>query len=108
VCLEQLLARAHSRAIIHSTFLDVKRFAAIAEPIRAACWRGVQFDLLWGAEKDEETEQSNAQEATRIVELVREDRDMRGHFRIHMRTMVSHAKLTLIDTAEACWIGAVC
>ena len=106
-CLERLLAGAHRRVIIHSTFLDAARFSAIVEPIRAACARGVTFDLLWGAEKDEETEQRNAVQASQIALLVREDRDLRGRFTVHMRTTGSHAKLILVDTAEDGWIAAV-
>lgn len=106
-CLERLLAGAHRRVILHSTFLDVARFSAIIEPIRAACARGVTFDLLWGAEKDEETEQRNAVQASQIARLIREDRDLRGRFTVHMRTTGSHAKLVLVDTAEDGWTAAV-
>jgi cardiolipin synthase len=106
-CLEGLLAKAHRRVIIHSTFLDSARFGELSDPIRAACVRGVTFDLLWGAEKDEETERRNATAASQIAKLVREDRDMRGRFRMHMRTTGSHAKLILVDTAEDGWIAGV-
>jgi cardiolipin synthase len=105
--LETLLGQAHRRVIIHSTFLDAERFALMIGTIRAACLRGVQFDLLWGAEKDEETEHRNAGAATEIARLVRDERDIRGRFRVHMRTTGSHAKLILLDTAEDGWIAGV-
>jgi hypothetical protein len=107
VCFEQLLAQAHRRAIIHSTFLDAKRFAALSPAIKAACARGITFDLLWGAEKDEETEQRNATQALQIADAVRDDPDLRDRFRIHMRSTGSHAKLILIDTPHDGWIAAV-
>ena len=107
VALESLLSIAHRRCIIHSTFLDDKRFALLFEPIRAACGRGVEFDLLWGAEKDEETEKRNFNAAVEIAKLVRADPITRGRFRVHMRTTSSHAKLLLLDTAEDGWIAAV-
>jgi hypothetical protein len=107
VCFENLLIQAHRRVIIHSTFLDAKRFAAMSDVLRAACLRGVQFDLLWGAEKDDETELRNAEAASKIATLVREDPDMRGRIRVHMRTTGSHAKIILVDTAEVGWIAAV-
>jgi len=106
-CIEALLAQAHRRVIIHSTFLDPQRFAALSEVIRTACLRGVTFDLLWGAEKDEETERKNATAASDIAKLVRDDKDMNGRIRIHMRTTGSHAKLILLDTAEDGWISGV-
>lgn len=106
-CLETLLAIAHRRVIIHSTFLDEKRFADLSDSIRGACARGVTFDLFWGAEKDDETERRNASAAIQIANMIRADRDIRGRFRIHMQTTGSHAKLILLDTAHDGWIGAV-
>ena len=104
-CLEHLIGQAHRRVIIHSTFLDAQRFAVMSDLIRAACLRGVTFDLLWGAERDDETERRNAAAASEIARLVREDKDMRGRFHVHMRTTGSHAKLILLDTAEDGWIA---
>ncbi|MBS0546112.1 MAG: phosphatidylserine synthase [Proteobacteria bacterium] len=106
-CLESLIASAQSRVIIHSTFLDAKRFDVLLDLIRSACRRGVRFDLLWGAEKDEETEIRNAAEAAKIAALIRSDRDLAGRVIIHMRTTGSHAKLILVDTPDAGWIAGV-
>ena len=105
--LEAMLAQAHRRMIIHSTFLDAKRFQLLADPIRAACVRGVQFDLLWGAEKDDETEKKNSTAASDIAKLVREDPAMKGRFRVRMKSTGSHAKVILYDTTEDGWIAAV-
>lgn len=105
--LRELMTVAHRRMIIHSTFLDAKRFVELSDLVRAACARGVAFDLLWGAEKDEETEQRNATQAAQIARIVREDRDMHGRFTVHMRTTGSHAKLLLLDTANDGWIAGV-
>lgn len=106
-CLEALIAKAHRRVIVHSTFLDARRFAELSDLIRAACARGVTFDLLWGAESDEETQGRNASAAADIAKQVREDRDMRGRFRTHMRTTGSHSKLILADTAHDGWVAGV-
>jgi cardiolipin synthase A/B len=101
-----LLERARRRMIIHSTFLDVRRFEALLGPIRAACENGVTIDLMWGAEKDEETEQRNATAAAAIARLVREDASTRGRVRVHMRSTGSHAKVVFLDTEEG-WLAAV-
>ncbi len=106
-CLEDLIAKAHSRVIIHSTFLDANRFSVLIDLIRSACSRGVRFDLLWGAEKDEETEQRNAVEAAKIATQARSDRDLAGRFVTHVRTTGSHAKLILLDTPDDGWIAGV-
>ncbi len=107
-CLQELLATACSRLIIHSTFLDHARFRALAPDLRAACARGVSIDLLWGAaDVDGEQEIKNSAEAVRIANIVREDRDLARQFRIHMRSTGSHAKLLLADTSDGGWIAAV-
>lgn len=105
--LEATLAQAHRRMIIHSTFLDAKRFQLLADPIRAACVRGVRIDLLWGAEKDDETEERNSAAASEIARLVRKDPAMKGRFHVRMKSTGSHAKLLLYDTPEDGWIAAV-
>jgi hypothetical protein len=105
-CFVSLLGQAHSRVIIHSTFLDAKKFAALRELIQEACQRGVTLDLLWGAEADEDTEKRNAAAATEIARIVLNDPVMHGRVRIHMRTTGSHAKVILLDTSEG-WLGAV-
>lgn len=106
-CLEQLVGHAYRRVIIHSTFLDAARFSQLKPLIQAACVRGVTFDLLWGAEKDEETAARNGAAASQIAQIVREDRDIRGRFRIHMRTTGSHAKMILADTLNDGWIAGI-
>jgi cardiolipin synthase A/B len=103
-----IIAAAHSRVIVHSTFLDHLRFKDLLPEIREACSRGVTIDLLWGAETLSEDEESkNAISAVEIARMVREDRDMGRRFRVHMKTTGSHAKLLLADNAEGNWLAVV-
>lgn len=105
---QRLLRLAHRRVIIHSTFLDHKRFRELLDEIRAACIRGVSFDLLWGAETLETDEENrNGVAAVEIARIIREDRDLARRFRIHLRTTGSHAKLLLVDSVEGDWTAAV-
>lgn len=106
-CLEELIEGADTRAIIHSTFLDHKRFKDLFPLIRRACMRGVTFDLLWGAETPGEEETKNSGEAVEIAKLVRQDRDVARRFHVHMRSTGSHAKLILVDTPDGRWRAAV-
>lgn len=107
-CLKSLLARADKRVIIHSTFLDHRRFREVFPDIRAACLRGVTFDLLWGAESiGEDEDNRNGASAVEIAKIVREDRDVYRRFHVHMRSTGSHAKILLADTADGNWIAAV-
>lgn len=101
-----LLEKAQRRVIIHSTFLNAKRFEVLFDPIRAACQRGVTFDLLWGAERDEATEERTARAAAAIARIVRDDPDTHGRFRVHMRSTGSHAKFVFLDTEDG-WSAAV-
>ncbi|MBV9279802.1 MAG: phosphatidylserine synthase, partial [Chloroflexi bacterium] len=105
--LRTLLKQAHSRVVIHSTFLDHRRFRDLMDDIREACIRGVSFDLLWGAEPFDEDDVRNATAAVEIARLIREDRDLARRFRIHMRSTGSHAKLLLTDTPVGDWVAAV-
>src|SRR5262249_19680708 len=77
------------------------------EPIRAACARGVTFDLLWGDDVDEDdSENKNAKAAAAIMGIVRNDPMLHGKVRMHMLSTGSHAKLVLGDTDDG-WIAAV-
>jgi cardiolipin synthase A/B len=102
----ELIGKAQRRMIIHSTFLDAARFEALMEPIRAACQSGVTFDLLWGAEKDEITDERSATAAAAIARIVREDPITRGRFRVHPLSTGSHAKFLFLDTEHG-WLAAV-
>jgi cardiolipin synthase len=102
----RLLTAAYRRVLIHSAFLDPARFRALLAPIHAACRRGVTIDILWGAERDEETEERNAKAASAIARIIRDDPDLRGHISVHMRTTGSHSKFIFLDTADG-WLAAV-
>ena len=101
-----LIQQAQRRMIIHSTFLDARRFEVFMEPIRTACQSGVIFDLLWGAEKDEATEERSSKAAAAIAHMVREDPITRGSFRVHMLSTGSHAKFVFLDTQDG-WMATV-
>ena len=107
VLLKKLLELAHSRVIIHSTFLDHNRFKDLIDDIRCACLRGVRFDLLWGAEVADEAENRNAKSAVHIARMLREHREIYQNFQLHMRTTGSHAKILLADDANGNWIAAI-
>jgi len=103
----ELLRAARRHMIIHSTFLDASQFKEWLEPIRAACQRGVKFDLLWGDAKGEgDEENKNYSSAIEISKLLTQDALLNSCMQIHMRTTSSHAKVLLLDTDEG-WIATV-
>lgn len=109
-CLGDLLARAHRRLILHSTFLDLERFEALVGPIRDACRRGVRVDILWGDNDDidvEDKPRKTALVVPKIADLVRDDPELRGNVRFQMNTTGSHAKVVLLDTEYDGWMAVV-
>ncbi len=105
-CLEALMHDAHSRMIVHSTFLDEKRFLDLAPVVREACTRGVSIDLLWGTRKDRPNQRS-AIAAMKIAKMVRNDPVMNGRVAVHLNSTHSHAKILLADRADGSWIATV-
>lgn len=108
-CLEAMLATAYRRMIIHSTFLDAKRFDALLPAIRAACERGVRFDMLWGDHDEDENDNPtrSARDAVAIYERVHNDPDLRGSIHFHMGSTGSHAKILLLDSEHEGWLAVV-
>lgn len=102
-----LVRDAASRVVLHSTFLDHERFLLLADEFRAACARGVRFDLLWGAETEDPATGKNAAAARLIADTVAADPALRGLFRVRMQTTGSHAKIVLADTSDGGWVAAV-
>ena len=105
--LVSILEQASSRVIILSTFLDPEKFAELADHFRAACRRGVKFDILWGAEYDEATEDRNKKAAVQIAELVHRDPVMSSRVKVHLRSTGSHAKILLADRDNGSWTAVV-
>jgi cardiolipin synthase A/B len=104
--LRTLIESAHQRIVLHSTFLRVQAFEKLKSAFQVACRRGVSIDVLWGGEKDEHTLQKNSRAAREIMARVREDPDLNGQFRIHLRSTGSHSKLMVLDT-ERGWVAVV-
>lgn len=109
--LGDLLARAHRRLILHSTFLDLERFRALLGPIRDACRRGVRIDILWGDNDDVDVDDGKPRKTAlvvpKIADLVRDDPELRGNVRFQMNTTGSHAKIVLLDTEYDGWMAVV-
>lgn len=102
-----LLEQAQRRVVVHSTFLSVEKFEALREAFRAACRRGVVLDVLWGAESDDDTIAQNGLSAAKINALIRDEPDLVGRARVHMRSTGSHAKIVLSDGPNGQWSAVV-
>lgn len=105
--LVKVIEEASSRVVILSTFLDTEKFADLVDHFRAACRRGVRFDILWGAEYDDATEERNKSAAVQIAELVRVDPAMKNLVKVHLRSTGSHAKILMADREDGSWTAVV-
>ena len=63
--LRNLLGRAASRMVIHSTFIDYDDFTKLLPDFQAACRRDVEIDVLWGAAHGEDAKSQYAATAAR-------------------------------------------
>ncbi|CAI8836670.1 PLDc_2 domain-containing protein [Pseudomonas sp. IT-P2] len=110
-CFLSILAGAKSRLIIHSTFLDSKKFQELVVYIRAACMRGVTLDILWGADEEDEDESGikgkNATAASEIMRIVVNDRDLNSKVKVHMVSTGSHSKFLIADNQDDNWVAVV-
>lgn len=105
--LVNVIEGAFRRVVILSTFLDTERFVALADHFRAACRRGVKFDILWGAEFDEATEERSKKAAIEIMAIVRKDPSLHNMVKVHLRSTGSHAKILLADKEDGSWVTVV-
>ena len=105
--LKNLLTKSASRVVIHSTFIDFDDFKALLPEIQSACRRDVSIDVLWGAAHGEEAKERYAATAMQIANLVRGDPVLHRRVRVGLQSTGSHAKLLLLDTVDAEWIGVV-
>lgn len=103
----ELLKRAASRVVIHSTFIAFDDILALLPSITEACSRDVEIDILWGAAHGDEAKSRYGETASRLSEVVRNDPVLRRRVRLALKSTGSHAKLMLLDTLDGDWIGAV-
>lgn len=93
----EIIRKARSSIIIHSTFVSLKAMEALLPSLREAiAARGVQIDILWGHSTADGAENSTSEtiEACRrrIVDL-----GVERSLRLHSFTTRSHAKLLVAD-----------
>ena len=95
-----VLRRARSRFIMHSTFLREAAFQELQDAFRRAAKRGVRIDIFWGAARDEKSRAANLEAAIAINHGISADHHLRGRARVHLYSTQSHAKLLLADQGE--------
>lgn len=98
----EILRQARSRLIMHSTFLRENAFAELQEEFGKAAKRGVQIDIFWGADSNENDRKANLEAAIAINHRITADQNLRGRARVHLFTTRSHAKLLIADATGRC------
>lgn len=97
--LERTIEQARRIVIIHSTFLDEKRFVDLLPTMESAVARGVFIFVLWGKDDTQPGKQIGKAVADRIRGLERV-RNLYPRLIVDPFTTRSHAKLIVADRGE--------
>lgn len=92
----QLVRRANSRLIIHSTFISEASLRAALPALKEAAHRSVRIDVFWGQSEDDK----NAAATIRLLRLVKAELEVAGidgFFKLHLFSTQSHSKLIVAD-----------
>jgi cardiolipin synthase A/B len=96
---ERTLEQARSIVIIHSTFLDERRFVDLLPAMESAVARGVNIYVLWGKDDARSVKQTGKEIANRIRSLDRV-RNLHPRLIVDPFSTRSHAKTIVADRGE--------
>jgi cardiolipin synthase len=102
----EVISRASSWIVIHSTFINSARFGEHLPLIVAAAKRGVRIDILWGKSIDPDGTNKMQNE----IEMCRDmlvDSVSLERVRLHRFTTDSHAKIIFADNGLGSMIGSI-
>lgn len=101
------MQNAHSRLIIHSTFINPDLIEPILEPLIAAARRSVQIDILWGqCEPEKEDKISEYKRTLESIERFQTYIDSQGlstQLKFHREPTNSHSKFLISDRKNGEW-----
>lgn len=101
-----VIRRAGTRLIIHSTFVSDGSFAALSPAIFDAARRGVIVDMLWG-EDDDKTFASSTKAAVGTIRESFGRSGLQSSLRLHPFSTRSHAKLLVFDDSKTGRLTAI-
>lgn len=97
--LEKVFGEARRVVIVHSTFLDERRFIDLLPLMQAAVSRGARVYVLWGKDDTQAGKQSGKAIADRI-RMLQQVRDLYPRLIVDPFTTRSHAKILVADCGE--------
>lgn len=97
--LERVFGEARKVVIVHSTFLDERRFIDLLPLMQTAVSRGARVYVLWGKDDTQTGKQSGKAVADRI-RMLQQVRDLYPRLIVDPFTTRSHAKILLADCGE--------
>lgn len=104
----KIINTAHSRIIIHSTFINALNIDLLLPDLISAARRSVQIDVLWGQTEPEEPVKFAAyKKIIDKLDLLQQQINREGlatQFRFHLTPTQSHAKFLIADIDENDWI----
>lgn len=95
--LENIIAGASERIIIHSTFISEERAKIVLPLLLRAAERGVTIDLLWGQD-DVGNSSRSSQLAAEKLQAAIDETGRTGSIKIHPFSTNSHAKIVFADS----------
>lgn len=104
----KIINTAHSRIIIHSTFINAAYIDLLLPDLISAARRSVQIDILWGQTEPEDPAKFAAYKMViDKLDLLQQQINREGlatQFRFHLTPTQSHAKFLIADIDENNWI----
>ena len=97
--LERVFNEARRVVIVHSTFLDERRFVDLLPLMQTAVSRGARVYVLWGKDDTQTNKQSGKAVADRI-RMLQPVRDLYPRLIVDPFTSRSHAKILVADCGE--------
>ncbi|WP_447786105.1 phospholipase D-like domain-containing protein [Pseudomonas germanica] len=109
VHLHNLIDTAHSKLIIHSTFINSECLDDLIPRLLDAARRSVQIDILWGQTEPEDEDQKKFIAFKQIADKLSQvqtninNEGLGTLFRLHRTQTQSHAKFIISDIDDTSW-----
>jgi len=101
------IKNAHSRLVIHSTFINPDCIDAIIEDLLSAARRSVQIDILWGQcppeSEDKLSDYKRVLESIESLQLHIDSQGLSTQLKFHREPTNSHSKFLISDRKNGEW-----
>lgn len=103
---EDILRRARTWIVVHSTFVQSQRFQEFIPLLNDAASRGARVDILWGQSTPLDGANRTEKEVALCKEMLQSEL-VRERVRLHGFSTNSHAKLVVADDGAGGWQAVI-